>query len=318
MNRPDCVDFYRFIKKQQSTVLFLNCESADDKLKDYYATCDFWNAMRLSFRIVARLQKKRIRQYTSQLQESGYKISKRQHNLIASCIGDYYFNRLLGKILSKNLRVYYVGAVIPQTEKFENLLQSYEIQHGVIHSKHYNYNNVPNVRNGLIVYHQQYLNILKEIGYSGPLEAIPFKSIHSLRNEDIRLDVVLYTQPSFWPSPIVKRLFQELTSRGIQTKIKKHPRDYESYDLDESAFINAVTPNQVLLPVVYNSTIVENYLIHKKDIAVFDPNKTLNLKTDSCFQSYVRFQEGSQIFYSTDPENLVEIVETYISNNKRE
>lgn len=304
--RKDCLDFLTHVRKTERCEVFVQYENINQVSAARYNTSDALNAIRYLFRKIGSLNwpiKKRV---LRELIAANSKIEKHCESLIGACLGDYFYNRFLSFIFKSDLKVYYACSVVPQTEKFEHLLKSYEVQHGVIHPDHFSYADVPYVKNGIITYHDIYREILSDISYSGSVETKSFRSSHLPGPESAEVyEVVIFTQPSSWTTAEVNSLFFTILMKTQSVRIQKHPRDLQVYDVPEHYFVQGLHPNQVTNAILFTSTIIEDVLIQKKNVIIFDPKNLVNLDEEPIFRLYRRFGAHTPMHHCVTSEEVM-------------
>jgi hypothetical protein len=308
--RRDCVDFHAAISTSEKCELFLQYENRSQWESMKNKTCDFLTGLRFLCRIIGRFPTRATKEAIEQLRLSGIDINSKIEALVESCQGDLYFNRLLSLVLRRGLKVYYSCAVVPQSEKFEHLMKSCEVQHGVICQGHMSYSSVPFVKNRIITYHPIYTEILREIGYSGDVSHLNFRTTHlPLRQKCETYDVAIFTQPNCWPTAAVEKLFVDLQLRGFTVRMQKHPRDYCEYKIDPQFFVQGLHPAQIKSGVVFSSTLIEDLLMHDKQVIVFDPAATIDLNAPH-FKVYMRFARNKKIEHVFSVDQVISLVES--------
>lgn len=302
--RKDCLDFYKYVSEREKCDIFVQYENVEQSQTYKYKTSDGLNAIRYICRRLGNLRSKQKQALIAQFEALGFKVDSALSPLIGYCIGDLYFNRFLSLVIRKKLKVYYSISVVPQTEKFEHLMNSFEVQHGIIHSTHFSYFDVPDARGGMVVYHPIYQNILAEIGYSGPVTTYDFKENHQSIQPAEKFDAVIFTQPDIWKKETVENLFQALTKKLGRVRIQKHPRDYRIYDLPGSIFVRGTHPLQTKTAICFTSTTIEDFLVHQKKVVIFDPEKILDLE-NAAFKVYRRLTSKDPFIYCTSIEEVI-------------
>lgn len=266
MERAELLEIYKNDESKKK-LLFLNPEQEKSYEGDDYISSDFFSLLRfLSRKVAFRLFRKKYADIRLQLNalDLKYKLDK----YIQIAMGDAFFLKFLSLILSSKNEKIYTGAVIPIGEKFVNSLNSYEVQHGVIHSTHVGYIGLPRVENTLILYSKRYEIILREFSYIGKLTINEYKE-NFFHKKSIRyFPIVIYTQPTEDMQTAIQNFIKEY-HKGI-VYIQKHPKDYFDYKIDDSFFITASIPSEVGFPIIYTSSIVENFTLFNRDCYIYD------------------------------------------------
>lgn len=298
MERAELLEIY-VQDKDKSKILFLNPEQEKTyKGKDYISS-DFFNLLRFVSRKIAfvifRKKYKEIIKYLYGIEEFG-----NLNTCIKNSLGDAFFLKVLSIILIKENKKYYSGSVIPIGEKFINLLNSYEVQHGVIHSAHVGYIGIPDVKNTLILYFKYYEKVMRNNNYRGKLLVQNYKNNFLKEKKKNNIPIVIYTQPTEKMYISINEFIQK--HKPTNFFIQKHPKDYFHYDLEDRYFVNATTPNQVMYPIMYTSSIIENFIFCEKKCYIYD------LKFDNFdlkdFLSIYTDDLASNTFISDSLENI--------------
>jgi len=273
MERAELLEIYRQDKSLKK-LLFLNAEQEKVYQGSDYISSDFFNLLRyLSRKIAFLLFWKKYREISIKIDKIGYE------NLIPYikiAFGDALFLKFLSLVLDKKSKKFYTGAVIPMGEKFVNALNSFEVQHGVIHPEHVGYIKLPEVKNSLILYSQRYENVLRENGYIGNLIVQDYKKSFFEKRVDINFFIVIYTQPTEDMQLGVNAFF--LKYKPTDIFIQKHPKDYFDYDIEQKYFVNSTTPFEVQNPILCTSSVIENFTNYDKRCYIYDlKNPSYNL-----------------------------------------
>uniref|UniRef100_Q0HWW3 Uncharacterized protein n=1 Tax=Shewanella sp. (strain MR-7) TaxID=60481 RepID=Q0HWW3_SHESR len=233
-----------------------------------YVSCDFFNILRFIFRKLTWVAyRKELKRITAFFSEIPFYIGEDEAKSLAKLvIGEVVFNKFLS-FFTKKCKIYYSGAIIPSAEKFMNLHNSSELQHGVIHSEHFDYSNVPSVRNRLIVHNKAYLKLLTNLSFSGVVETGDFEKEAILSFNSY--NVVIFTQPAkefeHFINNIPKKFFYEM---GVY--IQKHPRDYNSYQIPEDRFVYVEDVSCVNFPVLFSSSVIEKFCKVNKKVYIIE------------------------------------------------
>ncbi len=275
MERAELLEIYKE-EKNTKKILFLNPEQ-EKVYKGNYISSDFFSFLRLiSRKISFVLFYNKYINITEHLEIIG--LDKGLNKYIKIAMGDAFFLKLLSFILWKKNEKIYTGAVIPMGEKFVNILNSYEVQHGVIHPEHPGYISIPPVMNTLILYAKRYETLLMKYGYKGNLSIQEYKKTFFERNTDRSYTIVIYTQPLKSMQEGIYKFLHKY--RPTNVFIQKHPKDYFDYKIDDKFFVSATTPFEVEYPIMYLSSIIENFTLYDKDCYIYDVrHSSIDIKT---------------------------------------
>jgi hypothetical protein len=223
---------------------------------------------------------------------------------IKDAFGDALFLKFLSIIISNKNQKIYTGAVIPIGEKFINTLNSYEVQHGVIYPMHIGYIGIPKVKNTLILYSKRYENILYKEGYIGKLEVNNYKKSFFEKTSNRHFPMVIYTQPLFEMQKKIHDFFKEY--HPINVFIQRHPKDYFLYDIASKYFVSATTPFEVQYPIMYLSSVMENFTDYDKNCYFLDL-KSMDIDVSSFIDIYTQGSKSKIFVKSTLKEIYEEI-----------
>lgn len=188
---------------------------------------------------------------------------------VSDAIGDSFYYRFLDIfIIKNNPMVGYSCCVIPMAEKFLNHFNSFELQHGVIHSKHPGYAFVPYIKNSLLLYDKTYARILEDIKYSGPYRYSGLDVYNIEEESNNKYQFVIFTGVCEVFSKIISSFVENYPSDLI--KIKKHPRDTYKYSLDSSYFIDSYNAADIIYPIVLKSTVIDDFTALGKTVFLFN------------------------------------------------
>jgi len=265
MERVELLEIYRQDPVSEK-ILFLNHEQ-EPVCEGSYIESDFFNLLRfLSRKVSFLIFRKKYRSMIQALQKTGYQ--KEIEPYIRTAFGDALFLKILSILLHKSPQKFYSGAVIPIGEKFLNVLNSYEVQHGVIYPEHIGYIGIPEVKNRLLLYSDRYQKILKDAGYTGKLIVHEFKKHFLEKGSDRYFPIVIYTQPTLKMQEEINAFFQKYRPDNLY--IQRHPKDYFDYDIDSVYFVTATTPREVGYPIIYTSSIVENFTLYHRTCYIYN------------------------------------------------
>lgn len=138
-------------------------------------------------------------------------------------IGDYYYNKFL-KLILKN-KVYYTNCLVPKIERYMGLHESIEIQHGVIHSNHPDYVDIPEciIKGKFLAWNTHWAKKLEQIGYGGGVST--FKKEKQLKPKINKYYITIFTTVDILFSSKIENNI--ITSKKVA--IQRHPRDYFNY-----------------------------------------------------------------------------------------
>lgn len=266
MERAELLEIYKN-EKNSKKLLFLNPEQEKVYEKNDYISSDFFSLLRfISRKIAFRIFRKKYNKVKEKIEELHLDTSLEKYLQVA--MGDAFFLKFLSLILSKKSDKFYTGAVIPMGEKFVNRLNSYEVQHGVIHPSHIGYVGLPEVQNTLILYSKRYESIMRKFSYVGLLKIDEYKKIFFKKKSTRSLPIVIYTQPTIDMQEAVNVFIQQ--SHVTNVYLQKHPKDYFEYEIDESFLVNATIPSEVSNPIMYASSVIENFTLFNRDCYIYD------------------------------------------------
>jgi len=271
VDRKDLLDFYLYNESKNhntKSAIFVHQEQFNSKSK--YTSCDFLNVIRyfsrkLAWRIffieycrLCGLLNNKI------VEESDIKIA------VKNTIGDYWTIRIIRLFIPKAARTYYSGVGVPGIEKYLNTLSSFEVQHGVIHSIHPGYSNIPKTKNTFIVYAERYFSILSVCHFYGHIIFENFKSSFQNVQSNKKYPLVIYTQP-------LKELTEFINTNILNLYIGKifvqiHPRDDFNYDIDDKYIVKNLHPNEVGCAIVFNSSVIEDLALNEIPIVLLNFN----------------------------------------------
>ena len=270
MERAELLEVYTQ-EKNPKKILFLNPEQESVYQGEDYISSDFFTLLRFISRKVSYLLfRKKYRKIVKELHREELNM------YIKNALGDALFLKFLSLILSKKNEKIYTGAVIPIGEKFVNSLNSIEVQHGVIHPEHIGYIGLPKVKNTLLLYSGRYEKIMRDCGYIGALKIEEYKRNFLEHNSNRYFPIVIYTQPTLEMQERIKEFFQKF--QPTDCFIQKHPKDYFDYKIDKKYFVTATIPSEVGHPIMYTSSIIENFTLYNRDCYIYDFKYTLNVK----------------------------------------
>ncbi|HBN6202652.1 TPA: hypothetical protein L3M66_001216 [Vibrio parahaemolyticus] len=192
------------------------------------------------------------------IKELGLEKNKIIKNDIESFLGDYYFNKIIA-LFFKNKKVYYSNCVVPKIEKYMGLMNSTEIQHGVIYKDHFDYANMD--RNYLygkfLAWNKYWADILRnECNYPLPIEHGSFTGeLIDLKRREKGILILTTVSEEFSINIINYFNFKDVT-------LRKHPRDYFPYK--QRGFVGKVenyTPLAAYDKIVCSDTTIIKSLV---------------------------------------------------------
>lgn len=279
MERAELLEVY-IQEKNPKKILFLNPEQESVYSGDDYVSSNFFSLLRFIGRKTAYLifyrKYKKLVNKVEDLSLNGY---------IKDALGDALFLKFLSLILSKRNEKIYTGAVVPIGEKFVDSLNSIEVQHGVIYSEHIGYIGVPKVKNRLMLYAKRYEEILHQAGYGGRLLIDNYKKSFFEKKSTRDFPVVIYTQPLLEMQQAVEYFFKQYNPKEVF--IQKHPKDYFDYDIESKYFVTATTPFEVKYPIMYVSSVMENFTNYDKNCYLYNLN-SLDIDIDNFIEIYTQ------------------------------
>jgi len=266
MERTELLEIYKR-EKSANKLLFLNHEQERVYKETDYIGSEFFNLLRFISRKVAyRIFRKKYKESMGYLKNIEFNIKLDKY--IKNALGDALFLQFLSLILSRKSQKYYTGSVIPMGEKFLNRLNTYEVQHGVIHSNHVGYIGLPEVKNNLIIYSSRYRALLEKHGYRGPLVLNEYKKTFFEKKTKRHFPIVIYTQPTLEMQEEVSRFMKHHVRKNVF--IQRHPKDYYNYDIESYYFVTGTTPSEVGHPIMYISSVIENFTLYDRTCYIFD------------------------------------------------
>jgi len=312
MERAELLEIYKN-DKNSNKILFLNPEQEKVMDSRYYVSSDFFNLLRFISRKVTFLIY--WKQYQLLIRKIKYMgLTSELHYYIKAGMGDAFFLFFLSLVLSKKNKKIYTGSVIPMGEKFLNKLNSFEVQHGVIHLAHLGYIKIPKVENTLILYHKRYVKLLIDSGYEGKLIVQEYKKSFFEKETLRHFSIVIYTQPILKMQQAIRDIMKKRKDKNIY--IQKHPKDYFNYELDQQYFITGTTPMEVDYPIMYVSSIIENFTLYNKHCYIYDINHG-GINIEDFLKIYVQGSKSEiTIEYDLDKIFLLIENEQNSENNK--
>lgn len=151
-------------------------------------------------------------------------IDARQHEAdLKIAIGDYFYNFFISFFVRG--RVYYTNCLVPKIERYMGLMDSVEVQHGIIHSGHMDYANIDGryIKNSLLVWSDRWADRLRSIGYGGHLIVANHDFITV--DEQLKRDgITVFTTVENNFSCMI-----DSYKGSLELRLQRHPRDYFCY-----------------------------------------------------------------------------------------
>jgi hypothetical protein len=239
------------------------------------------------------------------------------HRAARSAISETIYLNILSRLLRVGDReVFYSGVVVPGIERYYNLLNSTELQHGIIHIKHPTYAYLGcEVKNCLSVYRNHYLEILDKIAFPGQVRIHDIATLNERDNELGKkrdfLNLVIYTQPVKEYQELINQVL-EISGREINITLKIHPRDHFSYSVRPNVEIaNHLDYESVDIAICYTSSVLEPLMDKSKKIIVpklFAEGVDFDLYFD-VYREHNNFLKCVQFALTT--EDLIDYVKEY-------
>lgn len=187
------------------------------------------------------------------------------NNIVSNFLGDLYFNRLLRKIIKG--RVFYTNCVVPKVERSMQILNSYEIQHGVVHDNHPDYYSLPmNYR--FIAMNKRTVSILKDMGFQGNIIEVDMK--YRKNETDKTYDIIIFTTVSESFSVEVDRFFLNNDLHNLNIRVQPHPKDKYIYS-DKVMIERKLRPIDGEIVIMGDSTLIFQCLEFDKHFYLLDP-----------------------------------------------
>ncbi|MEZ9390268.1 hypothetical protein BCU13_013120 [Vibrio lentus] len=217
------------------------------------------DAVRKMFRVVLSVVLKRKEKEIAG--KFGFLDNKTIEKDINSFLGDYYFNYVLS-FFFKNKKVYYTNCVVPKVEKYMGLMNSVEIQHGVVYKGHFDYCDIDkrSLYGGFLAWNEYWKGVVEnECHYSVDVVC------GSYNGEVVQTDIkdtrtlVLSTVHDQFSMMIMSYFNHE------NVVLRKHPRDYFNYK--DRGFIGEIenyTPLVNYNKIVCSDTTIIKVLVESK------------------------------------------------------
>jgi len=193
--------------------------------------------------------------------------SRKYESDIKTAIGDYFYNYFISFFVRG--RVYYTNCLIPKIERYMGLMDSVEIQHGVIHEEHMDYANIESkyIKNSLLVWSSQWEERLKSIGYGGELIVANHDYI-SIDDRVERSGITIFTTVDEGYSCKV-----DAFKGSFPVRLQKHPRDYFSYT--NNRFVEVVAGEKLTAYAICHDTTLIYYFLNNSVFFVYllSPNE---------------------------------------------
>lgn len=188
---------------------------------------------------------------------------KEVNSIVSNFLGDIYFNKAIKRILKG--RVFYTNCIIPKVERSMQLMNSYEIQHGVIHDNHPDYYNVPmNYR--IIAINKITEDVLRRVGFQGEIINVDIK--YKMDEKKNKYDMIIFTTVSEAFSRDVESFLSKSNLENI--RIQPHPKDKYSYS-NKKIIEKRLRPTDGDLIVMGDSTLIFQCVEFNKHFYLLDP-----------------------------------------------
>lgn len=254
-----------------------------------------------------------FRDVESQLAELKLDIFQHRNN-IKSAVGDYYFNKAISFFL-KGKNIYFSICVIPKIERTQALHLTTEIQHGVIHSLHPCYADIPHgVFNiPLMCWGEGWREKIRSSGFRGNLVVGPSPKLKTTNSYSSN-SICFFTTINNEISHRILDTLPKLT--GSKVFIQKHPRDYFLYNI--CAFHNVkmrkgTSPIAYTVPIMHDSTLIY-FCVSSEKKFIYLAYKLEHKQEiiDRLFEKYNAFYEKDYYiaFSSSELPSLIEILKS--------
>ncbi len=205
----------------------------------------------------------------NEVSSKNIEINENIENGLKFFIGDFYFNLFLKKII-RNKKTYYTNSIIPRVERHLNYINSTEIQHGVIYNGHLDYSNLPkdSIKNNMLVWNEFWFNKLKfECNFPGNIEIAQTYNT-KLDKTHREHKIICFTTVS---TDFSEKLSNVILLSKHSFIIKKHPRDYYTYNANlgeitkeyrnPSGYDAIVCHDTTLISIFVSNSLFFHYLI---------------------------------------------------------
>ncbi|UCP80358.1 hypothetical protein [Pectobacterium versatile] len=291
VGRSELLDYSEQIKNEfnlDSPYLFVRQEN--NKIK---GNSKFIEGFRWVFRILThRFKKKVMKEIKDEIRRCSFISDNMTEDEISTTvrdfIGDVYFNIFLSKIIKG--KVFYTNCVIPKVERSMQLLNSYEIQHGIVHDLHPDYYCIP-MKYRFIAMNEITVNSLKEINFLGEV----FKVDINYLEPDVkdRYDVIIFTTPCYDFSSEVERFILKFKGLGLNVKVQPHPKDKYNYS-DSIDLIYGCKPSEGKVVILSDSTLIFQCINANKFFFLLNPM----LKVSSITEGGIKEKYGEDARFS--------------------
>lgn len=266
---PDRKDLHDFVEQYFQGKRVIRFFRAEVGYGNSFFIEAFRKLSRLFFKIFFISHKNRL------LKDLDLEDNKVIENDIENFLGDYYFNKIVA-FFFRNKKVYYSNCIVPKIEKYMGLMNSTELQHGVIYKEHFDYANMDGkyLYGEFLAWNNYWANILKnECNYPLPI------AHGSFSGESIDLDrrekgiLILTTVSQEFSINIINHFNHK------NVTLRKHPRDYFPYK--QKGFVGKV----------------ENYtpLASYDKIICSDTTIIKSLVDAKCYFFYLRLSSESEV-----------------------
>lgn len=236
--------------------------------------------------------------------------SRKYESDIKTAIGDYFYNCFISFFVRG--RVYYTNCLIPKIERYMGLMDSVEIQHGVIHEEHMDYVNIEKkyIKNSLLVWSSQWEERLKRIGYGGELIVANHDYI-SIDDGVERSGVTIFSTVDEGYSRKV-----DAYKGTFPVRLQKHPRDYFSYSND--CFEEVVDGEKLTACAICHDTTLIYYFLKNSVFFVYllSPNEDKAVVVHRMNEKYGA-SFGENFLVSDSVEDALEIIRLHEQDQLR-
>lgn len=250
--RNDLLDLVHSMSESKD-IIFIRDEGLGIKGNSFFIEAVRWFLRKLS----PILFRRDFNNLKEQLNTKGIPSDIFNENL-CSAVGDYYFNSIIRFFLSgKN--VYFTNCIVPKIEKSQGLMNSYELQHGVIHRYHPDYAELDDsfYKIVLICWGEFWLNKLRDMNFNGLIEIGPDPYQDSDGKLDIINEVGIFTTVDDSVSKLIESYIMNVET-NTKFYVQKHPRDNYLYGFDNSEKVKFVTntkPDNYKTIIMHDSTL---------------------------------------------------------------
>ncbi|MEI7178171.1 hypothetical protein WCT65_03770 [Pectobacterium carotovorum] len=291
VGRSELLDYAEQIKNEfnlDDPYFFVRQEN--NKIK---GNSKFIEGFRWAFRMLThRFKKKVVKEIEDEIMRCSFisdNFSKDEINsTIRDFIGDVYFNCLLKKIIKG--KVFYTNCVIPKVERSMELLDSYEIQHGIIHDLHPDYYHIP-MKHRFIAMNNITVNSLKKINFLGKVVKVDINYLEPDVKD--KYDIIFFTTPCDDFSCEVERFILKNKIFELNIKVQPHPKDKYNYS-DFIDLIYGCKPSEGKVVILSDSTLIFQCINASKFFFLLNPM----LKIGSITEEKIKEKYGKDARFS--------------------